>query len=74
MLALSETGRGDDMALMLQPPAEGAAAALPVLKGGSEAPPLRVPAQTLTAMPLTPAAEGTPAPGWRPMSTGRDGN
>jgi hypothetical protein len=74
VLALSETGRSDDSAGMLMPPPADAIAPLPVLKGGTEAPPLVLPSQTLTAMPLTPAAAGTPAPPLRAAPTGLGGN
>jgi hypothetical protein len=72
--ALSETGRGDDASGVLRPPPEDATAPLPVLKGGNEAPPLVLPSQTLTAMPLTPAVAGTPAPALRAAPAGRGGN
>ena len=74
MVALSDTGRSDDAAGLLRPPPEGATAPLPVLKGGSEAPALLAPAQTLTAMPLTLAPEGMPIPALRPAPTGRGSN
>jgi len=74
VIALSETGRGDDASGLLMLPPEDATAPLPILKGGSEAPPLVLPAQTLTAMPLTPAAAGTPAPALRPASRDRGEN
>ena len=74
VLALSETGRGDDAVGLLVPPPADAIAPLPVLKGGTEAPPLVLPSQTLTAMPLTPVAAGTPAPALRAAPTGRGGN
>jgi len=74
IVALSDTGRGNDVAGLLTPPPENAAAPLPILKGGSEAPPLLLPPQTLTAMPLTPVPAGTPAPALRPPATDRGGN
>jgi hypothetical protein len=74
VVAASETGRGADAAGLLKPPAEDAAAPLPILKGRSDAPPLVLPSQTLTAMPLTampltPAPAGTPAQALRAVPT-----
>jgi hypothetical protein len=74
LVALSETGRGDDASALLMRPPENAIAQLPIVNGASEAPPLVLPSQTLTAMPLTPAAAGTPAPALRPAPTGRGNN